>query len=604
MGRRIPWQLAAPIALLVLLAVLGTLQYRWLGDVSQAERERMRAAMQTRVSDFTEAFDREVTRTWVAFQVPLGASDADSAPALADAYARWASATTVPGLVTGVYLVEARGGAVASARRLDVEHRTLAPAELPPAFTSWASRLSHAVPGGPPAGLMLPGSIEPSTPALVTAAPRIEEMTGGDRRFAFVPAGGPARFVVVTLDRERLRRDLLAPLAAHYFDREAGADYAVTIVARDDPATPLFELPEGAAVSAGSADLSAGLFDVRLDQVGPLRAAANAAGVMSREHLSITIVRRGGKDDSRVTFGDGTGGVWQVRVRGRAGSLEALVQRSRRRNLAIGFGVLLLLGASFALVLAAAERQRRLARQQIEFVASVSHELRTPLAVICSAGENLADGVVAEPDQVKRYGALVGTEGRRLADMVERIMTFAGIASGAAARPSADVDVAGVIGDAVAAVAAEARERGVEVRVALAARLPHVSGDAAALRSALQNIVGNAVKYSADRAVVDVAAEADERVLRIRVSDRGLGIDAGDLPHVFKPFFRGRRAVDAQVRGTGIGLSVVRHVVDAHDGRVRVDSRPGAGTTVTIELPVAARADAVLQSSPAPHTPA
>jgi len=230
--------------------------------------------------------------------------------------------------------------------------------------------------------------------------------------------------------------------------------------------------------------------------------------------------------------------------------------------------------------------------------------LRTPLAVICSAGENLADGVVAEPDQVKRYGALVGAEGRRLADMVERVMTFAGIASGAAARPSADVDVAGVIGDAVAAVAADARERGVEVRVALAARLPHVSGDAAALRSALQNVVGNAVKYSADRAVVDVAAEADERVLRIRVSDRGLGIDAGDLPHVFKPFFRGRRAVDAQVRGTGIGLSVVRHVVDAHDGRVRVDSRPGAGTTVTIELPVAARADAVLQSSPAPHTPA
>ena len=159
-------------------------------------------------------------------------------------------------------------------------------------------------------------------------------------------------------------------------------------------------------------------------------------------------------------------------MRGRAGSLEALVQQSRRRNLAIGFGVLLLLAASFALVLAAAARQQRLARQQIEFVASVSHELRTPLAVICSAGENLADGVVAEPEQVKRYGALVGAEGRRLADMVERVMTFAGIASGAAPRPAADVDVRAVVGEAVASVAPEARERGVEVRLRLAPSLP------------------------------------------------------------------------------------------------------------------------------------
>jgi signal transduction histidine kinase len=104
--------------------------------------------------------------------------------------------------------------------------------------------------------------------------------------------------------------------------------------------------------------------------------------------------------------------------------------------------------------------------------------------------------------------------------------------------------------------------------------LPPIVGDADALRSAVQNIVGNAVKYSAGGAIVDVAAGVAGAQVEIRVVDRGLGIDTDDLPHIFKPFFRGRRALDAQVRGCGVGLSVVRHVVDAHRGTIQVDSRP------------------------------
>jgi len=278
-----------------------------------------------------------------------------------------------------------------------------------------------------------------------------------------------------------------------------------------------------------------------------------------------------------------------MRVRHRGGSLDALVARSRRRNLAIGLGVLALLAASIILVFAAAQRQRRLARQQMEFVAAVSHELRTPLAVICSAGENLADGVVADAAQVKRYGALIGTEGRRLGDMVERVLQFAGIASGSHVQARADVDLAAVIAQAASGVAADARERGVALNVHPSGALPPVVGDVDALRSAVQNIVGNAVKYSAAGAAVDVTSELVEGgIARIRVVDRGLGIDAEDLPHIFKPFYRGRRAVDAQVRGSGVGLSVVRHIVQAHGGDLQVESRVGEGTTVTVVLPTAA----------------
>jgi signal transduction histidine kinase len=262
------------------------------------------------------------------------------------------------------------------------------------------------------------------------------------------------------------------------------------------------------------------------------------------------------------------------------------VAQSRRRNLGISLGVLGLLAASFVLVLASAERQQRLSRQQMEFVAAVSHELRTPLAVICSAGENLADGVVADAGQVKRYGSLIETEGRRLGDMVERVMAFAGITSRAPAQAHARVDLARVIAEAVDGVQHDARDRDVTIAVQANDALPPVSGDAEALRSAVQNVVGNAVKYSAGGATVDVASGVRGASVEIRVMDRGLGIDASDLPHIFKPFYRGRRAVDAQVRGSGVGLSVVRHVVDAHRGTIQVDSRVGEGTTVTIALPV------------------
>jgi two-component system sensor histidine kinase SenX3 len=126
-----------------------------------------------------------------------------------------------------------------------------------------------------------------------------------------------------------------------------------------------------------------------------------------------------------------------------------------------------------------------------------------------------------------------------------------------------------------------------------AGTLPRVAGDAGALRSALLNILGNAVKYSAAGGTVDVSATVRGNRVRLSVVDRGLGIDRVDLPHIFKPFYRGRRAVDAQVRGTGVGLSVVRNVIDAHRGEIHVDSRPGAGTTVTIELPAVHETGAV-----------
>ena len=591
-----PWQLIAGAVLTVLLVTLATLQYRWLGEVGEAERARMRGTLQTRAADFTQAFDRELTQIYIAFHGEPGIPDADPARAIAAELAKAQASATVPGLIKEVFLLEAQREQAAALQRFNPDSQALEAADWPAPLESWRARTAaHIAPHGAVAGIppfLLADAVDATAPALVIPVPFLKRIEGGPGRFAVVPdpAGGQ-RALIVWLDAERLRHGLLEPLIAKYFGTGETSEYLVSIVQRDKPSQFVYTSAAEATLDERSADVTTGMFDLRMNEltrlVGTVPPAAAPGVKTTTDRVAVTIVRRSSSpgDAARVLMTGGANqGAWIVRARYRSGSLETIVARSRRRNLAISAGVLGLLGAAFVLVMAAAQRQRRLARQQMEFVASVSHELRTPLAVICSAGENLADGVVADSAQVRTYGSLIETEGRRLGDMVERVMEFAGIGSGVPMRFRRDVDASKVIADAVRGVSAEARDRGVTIAVHANGALPPVVGDADALRSALQNIVGNAVKYSPSGGAVEVTATSHDGIVRICVADRGFGIDPADVPHIFKPFYRGRRAVDAQVRGSGVGLSVVRHIIASHHATIAVDSRVGEGTTVTIEL--------------------
>ena len=148
----------------------------------------------------------------------------------------------------------------------------------------------------------------------------------------------------------------------------------------------------------------------------------------------------GVRDRSVMTTVTGTarsaGARWRLLVKHPAGSLEAAVDAARRRNVLISSGILGLLAASMVMLVVSTRRAQQLARQQMEFVAAVSHELRTPLAVVRSAADNLADGVVHDEEQVRQYGALVRSEGRRLTEMVEQILDMRGsIRASARSRP-------------------------------------------------------------------------------------------------------------------------------------------------------------------------
>jgi signal transduction histidine kinase len=296
---------------------------------------------------------------------------------------------------------------------------------------------------------------------------------------------------------------------------------------------------------------------------------------------------------------------WRLLVKHPSGSLEQAVNTARRRNLIVSTSILGILGLSVGFLVVSTRRAQDLARQQLEFVATVSHELRTPLAVIRSAADNLADGVVNDEARIRQYGQLVRREGRRLTDLVEQILEFAGLQSGQRKMTARPVAIAPLLRDVVADADGAARAAGVTIELAIDENLPAAAGDEPALRRVFQNLIGNAVKYGADAGWVGVRARLSGGSLEVGVTDRGIGIAAADQPRIFDPFYRAPVVVAAQIQGAGLGLSLVKRIVEAHGGSVSLESAPGAGSTFTVFLPAmsgaaAANASPVEQAAPQP----
>ena len=288
---------------------------------------------------------------------------------------------------------------------------------------------------------------------------------------------------------------------------------------------------------------------------------------------------------------------WLLEVRPAGGTLHAALARARWGNAAVSFGILLLLALAAGALALSARRAQETARRQIELTASISHELRTPLAAIRSLAENLADGVVREGAQARRYGEEINRQGERLSEMVEQVLTLSALTASPGGRPRTlrPVDPAALVAEAVAESRAVVPDARVEVDLSASTGatrgdggLPTIQGDPTALRRALQNLVANALKHGGDPpwAAVRVCVERGDGTLRIGVTDRGPGIPAAERERIFEPFVRGRRAQDEQLPGAGLGLHVVRRTAEGHGGRVEVCSTPGQGSTFTLVLPL------------------
>jgi signal transduction histidine kinase len=542
------WHALAPVALAALIALLATLQYRWTGELGRAEEEKARNSLRHAAAGFAAEFDRELVRLFFHFAPPMSSPfEAE----LARRAATWRRSRADDPL-RRVLLVSYDGAHLSPLRGLDEATGRWSEIPWPEELRPLRDRFVA------PAGDRRWGAIATAdVPALVVPLfpydrgwLRRAEPRSGMR----APAEPAAAHALLWLSMDDVRRRMLPLLVSQYFGFEV--DYRVEV--RGSGERLIFS--QGPAVPGGHPDVVVPMFRPPFAERLMRHHGEHGRG----ERLRLPRVA---SDDDPMP------GRWSLSVTHPAGSLAAAVARARWRNLAISFVVLGLLAAAVTLVLAAARRAEALARRQIELVAGVSHELLTPVAAVRSAGENLAAGVVRDPEKVKEYGELIVREGRRLGGLVEQVLTWAGLQARGEPAVRRPVDVAAVVTGAVAACATESAAAGVRVEMEVAPGLPLVEGDAEALERALRNLVENAVRHGGDGGWVGVRAyprtlPGDGGTgLVLAVEDRGPGLAEEDLPHLFEPFYRGRRSA---VAGSGLGLALARQIAEAHGGRLRV----------------------------------
>jgi signal transduction histidine kinase len=547
------FDLVLPLSLLSLLLVLAWLQYRWTGALSRAEAARLRSGLSSSLTRFGGEFDFEIARVLRAFSMR-------SPSELPEALAEFRHQAHYPEIVSELYRLGFEEGRFELAKL--EEDGTFVRTGPPTGLERLAARaeaLRHPHrgrprPPGPPLALVS------SDPVSIVVPARWEP---GDPR-------EPAATMVV-FRNDVIAERLLPDIAERLFGSDDSPDFDVAVV--DDADRVVFSSRDNAFEVIRSADASSSLLSLRSAVGGPRPRRDRGPGPDGPPPPPQDLRR----DD----------GPWRVYVRHRAGSVDAVVETARVRNLALGSGVLFLLGLSIVLVTVSARRTTELSERKMEFVAGVSHELRTPLAVIRSAAQNLADGSVSGGPQVRRYGGLIEAEGRRLEDLVEKVLELAGVQSQNQHSPRERISIAGIARSAIADSATEARESGIDVEADLPAADLFVLGDGDALRRGVANLVGNAIKHGGEKNSVTVSVEPLSGEVSISVSDRGPGIPPSEVPHLFEAFYRGRRAREQQVRGSGLGLSLVQQIAREHGGRVEVDTNPGKGSRFSLILPMA-----------------
>jgi len=659
-SRALALRLILPAGLVVLVGVLAALEYRWLGQVSEADRERRHASLQQHAEEFADDFDRELLRLYLVLQSDSGAIQEGHVENFARHLDAWREAARDPRILRAVYLVDGDPPKL-RLREFHSDTKMFVDAAWPAALALVHTQMAAVFPDNTGAGpdkwfLMPHDPVAASVPALIvnlSSMPALQRFDPGN----LMSFGHTTGFIIGLIDQDVLRSSILPALAERYFPARDADSYRLEIIDTTSPAQPVLSrgLVSGAALDPKKADADVPLFSLRFDLASQVVSRAvyttdlngTAARDVTGKRLVATPAAPRVNSAPRMTSGGAGGGAargtvsafgaggrgaggtisaaaggrstgrnefqivvqtsdrpnslfaasrsplppWHLVLQHSAGSLDEAVNQARRRNLWLSFGILGVLGVGVALIMVNAQRSERLAAQQMDFVATVSHELRTPLAVILSAAQNLSAGVVLDAAQAKKYGDVIDAEGRRLTGMVEQVLEYAGLSGGRRPLMARPVDLEGLARDVLDSCEPLLPAAHFDVQIDADHDLSPVAADEGAIRRALQNLITNALKYGADGRWLGVslrkASARGRDEVQITVADRGRGIDAADLPHIFDAFYRGRRAVDEQIHGNGLGLSLVKRIAEAHGGRVTVKSAPGEGTAFTLHLPAA-----------------
>jgi signal transduction histidine kinase len=621
-------------ALAAVLVGLAVLQYRWSGQVSDATRAQMLGNLHVSLAGFRQDFGRELGAVAVEVRSAVERSSSMKPAELNEQFHNLQQRTAHPNLVSHIYLWQ--DPAHQQPVRFDPAGNQFERVPWPDEFNQMQQRLleigsaHHPAAGGSDgpgprrrsqrlefaprrnfadrrdasrkgnamrgrmAEALIPWAIDQSIPAIAYPIRR--------RGSPGVQEAGPPEitWLIIELNPSVLRKEIFPELAQKYFGGSSGMEYYVAVrAAGKDGESVLYSSGGGFSEEKNlPVDATLNLVGPPFGQGGPRNAGPEFFSAPMRpmpgdhgpqadeQHLA-------GLDRAPrfepFHYADSQG-VWQLTAKHKSGSVEAAVGALRRRNLMASFGVLGVLAITMGLILVGSQRARRLARLQMDFVAGISHELRTPLAVISSAAENIAHGVVEDKQQLVRYGNTIVKQSRQLTQLVEQVLQFAATQQTQANQGLGRVSIPEVVDAALEGTSAMAAAAGFMVERRVEPGLPPVNADFGALVRSLQNLITNAVKYGGEQRWLRVSAApapGKGQEIELAVEDRGIGIGKDDIEHIFEPFYRSPAVSESQIHGTGLGLPLARTIIESMGGRLTAKSELGKGSSFIIHLPVA-----------------
>jgi signal transduction histidine kinase len=277
---------------------------------------------------------------------------------------------------------------------------------------------------------------------------------------------------------------------------------------------------------------------------------------------------------------------WKMEVAFTNSSAVAASNSSLVKNLVVlGAAMLFLIGA-LVFMFISAQKERALAERQAKFLANVTHELKTPLSVMQAAGENLADGRVQDQNRLQNYGSHIYDEAVRLRKMIDKLLDVAKADAGQSIVEPKPHDLGQLVNSYLDEQQEFIKQKGFTVQTAISDDLPPVMVDADSFETIISNLVENAVKYSNDEKFIGIRLNKNGRSVKLEVEDHGIGMTKKNMSNIFEKFFRGEDSLTAKTKGHGLGLSIVKNLVDLNGGDIDVKSEPNQGSTFTVSFPI------------------
>lgn len=553
------------IMVAITLPVIGILawnQFHWLQNLQEREEAQIEHKMHSSVKSLSRALVDELLFLPALLRIPHE-SKQDMKEIFTERYQFWTICAIDPGLIKDIYLI----------------NRTATKAY------AWSrSSSTFLLAQDPPLMELSDEAFANGLPVHITETPEKDFII----IFPFREDRGDLFFVSCSINPSVVQNSLIPELAANILEERER--YAYRLLDSDTGAV-LYEAPTGLDNSI----FEKPALDVQLSWPTSMIQGEQQYSLMTRR---LSNLANDGKTFSKENILDSL----QPRIDGITDLFSTIriqaayyndspYQVSRHttmQNSAVSFGILILLVLVVVTLAETSRKAKALALSQQNFIASITHELKTPLAVISSASQNLSDGIVRATGKSTQYGAVIHKEAMRLTSTIDHFLFYAntGRLSHTAFNPC---DVVEIFTSALSYTKDELSQCGFQTELNIPDGPILVQGDRLALLTALKNLIQNAIHHARSGlyigATIMRTTKRSKPYVAISIRDKGPGIPTREQKLVFEPFERGKRAIDEQIPGNGVGLNLTRKILALHRGYISLESKPGSGCVFTILLP-------------------